>query len=163
MIDLRPINTKNWETAIKLDVLPDQREFVPSVAVSLAKAYIQPDGVHYDPIGIFETEEDQLIGFYSFMHRPHDQRVVYIGGFLIDQRFQRKGYGAAAMQSFLDKIQSEIAECEGVYLTVHPENLAAENFYSKFGFKKTGFVIDGEDAMGMTFQKNAIAQGEAEA
>ena len=56
MIEIRPINTENWEEAIKLDVFPNQKEFVPSVAVSLAKAYIQPDGVRYDPIGIFETE-----------------------------------------------------------------------------------------------------------
>lgn len=160
MIEIRPINTENWEEAIKLDVFPNQKEFVPSVAVSLAKAYIQPDGVRYDPIGIFETEENQLIGFYSFMHRPNTKKVVYIGGFLIDHRFQRKGYGAAAMQKFLSKIQEEIEECEGVYLTVHPDNAAAESFYSKFGFKKTGFVIGGEDAMGMTFRKNELPSGE---
>ncbi|MEM8863413.1 MAG: GNAT family N-acetyltransferase [Chloroflexota bacterium] len=151
MVDLRPITQQNWEDAIKLDVKPDQRAFVPSVAVSIAKAYIQPDGVRYDPIGIYDAESEEMVGFYSFMHRPHNRRVVYISGFLIDYRYQRSGYGAAAMQKFLEKIPDDVPECEGVYLTVHPENVAAENFYSKFGFMKTGLVIDGEDAMAMTF------------
>ena len=43
---------------------------------------------------------------------------------------------------------------------MHPDNAAAESFYSKFGFKKTGFVIGGEDAMGMTFRKNELPSGE---
>lgn len=163
MVDLRPITQQNWEDAVKLDVTPDQQTFVPSVAVSIAKAYIQPDGVRYDPIGIYDSETDDLVGFYSFMHRPHSRQVVYIGGFLIDHRFQRRGYGAAAMQQFLQKIHEDVPECEGVYLTVHPDNIAAEKFYSKFGFFKTGFVIDGEDAMGMTFAEPESDEGEPSA
>ncbi len=161
MVDLRPITQQNWEDAIKLNVMPDQQSFVPSVAISIAKAYIQPDGVRYDPIGIYDAGSDELVGFYSFMHRPHNRQVVYISGFLIDQRYQRSGYGAAAMKQFLQKIHLDVPECEGVYLTVHPDNVAAEKFYSKFGFSKTGFVIDGEDAMGMTFS-DADSTGQEE-
>ena len=159
MVDLRPINQQNWEIAIQLDVLPEQQTFVPSVPISIAKAYIKPDGVHYEPFGIYDQASEQMVGFYCMMHRPHDQRVVYIGGFLIDQRYQRCGFGAAAMKEFLRKIQIDIPQAEGVYLTVHPDNLAAERFYSKFGFKKTGFIIDGEDAMALTFN-NRFEQGE---
>lgn len=158
MIELRPITAENWEQAIGLCVSPEQAQFVPSVAVSLAKAYIRPDGMTYDPIGIYATATGEMVGFYSCIYRPHNTRVVYIGGFLIDQRFQRQGYGVATMRLFLKNIQSDLPECEGVYLTVHPENRSAERFYSQFGFVKTGLVIGDEDAMGLTFP-NRVAGG----
>lgn len=151
MIFTRPIDASNWEEALRLAVREDQAHFVPSVAVSLAKAYIKPNGVNYDPIGIYSEKENRLIGFYSFMYRPHDSRVAYIGGFLIDQHAQGQGYGKAAMRHYLSTVREALNGLEGVYLTVHPENAAAEKFYSHFGFRKTGLVIDGEDAMGLTF------------
>ncbi|MEM7802129.1 MAG: GNAT family N-acetyltransferase [Chloroflexota bacterium] len=151
MIFTRPIDATNWQDAIRLEVRPEQRHFVPSVAVSLAKAYIKPNGVNYDPIGIYSESDSALVGFYSFMYKPHDFRVAYIGGFLIDQACQSKGYGKAAMHHYLQTVREQLEGVEGVYLTVHPENVAAEKFYSHFGFRKTGLVIDGEDAMGLTF------------
>ncbi|MFK7802861.1 MAG: GNAT family N-acetyltransferase [Anaerolineae bacterium] len=159
MVELVPITARNWEEAVKLKMTPEQERFVPSVALSLAKAYIKPDGVTYDPIGIYSTEKEHLVGFYSYMYRPHNMRVVYIGGFLIDERFQRMGYGVAAMNLFMKNVQSELPECEGVYLTVHPENLSAERFYSQFGFTKTGLVIGDEDAMGLTFASRVVGEG----
>ena len=158
MVILKPITTENWEQAINLKVFPVQEKFVPSVAISLAKAYIRPDGVTHDPIGIFSEATGEMVGFYSYMYRPHNMRVVYIGGFLIDERFQRQGYGVATMELFLQNIQSELPECEGVYLTVHPENHSAERFYSQFGFSKTGLVIGQEDAMGLTFPNSVMRQ-----
>ena len=35
-----------------------------------------------------------------------------------------------------------------------------KKFYSKFGFEKTGFVIDGEDAMGLTFEGRDVEKEE---
>ena len=158
MVELRPITAANWEQAIALKVSPEQERFVPSVAISLAKAYIRPDGVTYVPIGIYSVETGEMVGFYSYMYRPHNMRVVYIGGFLIDKRFQRQGYGVSTMELFLQNIQAELPECEGVYLTVHPENHSAERFYSQFGFAKTGLVIGQEDAMGLTFPNSVMRQ-----
>ena len=149
MIYTRPIESANWLEAIALTVHKQQEKFVPSVALSIAKAYIRPNGVNYDPVGIYSQELGVLVGFYSFMYKPHDLRVAYVGGFLIDHLHQGKGYGRAAMIDYLEIVRGRLPDCEGVYLTVHPENSAAERFYSQFGFRKTGLVIDGEDAMGL--------------
>ena len=153
MIYTRPITADNWLEAIALRVKPEQEAFVPSVPISLAKAYIKPDGVHHEPCGIYAEGEDRMVGFYSFMYKPHDTRVCYISGFLIDARYQHRRYGRTAMQDYLMRVGARFPNCEGVYLTVHPENEAAESFYAYFGFHKTGFVIDGEDAMALTLQK----------
>ena len=90
-----------------------------------------------------------MVGFYSFGYKPHDTRVCYVSGFLIDGRYQHRHYGRAAMRNYLEMVQARYPNCEGVYLTVHPDNTAAESFYSHFGFRKTGLVIDGEDGMAL--------------
>ncbi len=153
MIEVRPVTSDNWLEAIALGVRKEQEQFVPSVVLSLAKAYIKPNGVHYEPRAIYAG--DTMVGFYSFMFKPHDTRVCYIGGFLIDQKHQGKGYGTMAMQDFLDTVRLSFPDCEGVYLTVHPDNEDAAEFYSHFGFHKTGLVIEGEDAMALTLERVA--------
>lgn len=149
MIYTRPVTADNWLDAIALQVKPEQKEFVPDVSVSLAKAYIKPGGIHHDPYAVYASDLNVMVGFYSFMYKPHDTRVCYVNGFLIDAAHQHRRYGRAAMADFLQMVPKRFSDCEGVYLTVHAENLAAESFYSHFGFRKTGLVIDGEDAMAL--------------
>ena len=153
MIFTRPVTADNWLQAIALRVKPEQASFVPSVTLSLAKAYIRPDGMIYDPCAVYARDLNVMVGFYSFMYKPHDTRVCYVGGFLIDQQYQDRYYGRAAMADFLDMLPKKFPDCEGVYLTVHSDNLAAESFYSHFGFRKTGLVLDGEDAMALILKK----------
>lgn len=43
-LQLKVVTRENWEDALKLQVSKEQNQFVPSVAVSLAKVYIKPDG-----------------------------------------------------------------------------------------------------------------------
>lgn len=148
MIEVRAVTAENWQEATGLKVGPEQADFVPSVVLSLAKAYIKPNGVHYEPRAIYVGEV--MVGFYSFMFKPHDTRVCYIGGFLIDRQHQGHGYGTAAMRDYIETVKKGFPDCEGVFLTVHPENTRAAEFYEQFGFEKTGLVIDGEDAMGLT-------------
>ena len=57
-IQLKIITRDNWEEALKLQVSKKQTTFVPSVAVSLAKVYIKPDGenVEYIPFAIYDDD-----------------------------------------------------------------------------------------------------------
>src|SRR5918998_1523856 len=48
-ISVREVTSENWEEALALSVWPEQREFVPAVARSLAKCHIKPDGKTYEP------------------------------------------------------------------------------------------------------------------
>ncbi len=145
LVTLRPVTTDNWLDALALTVHPEQEHFVPSVAVSLAKAYIKPDGENYDPFAIYA--HGTIVGFYSFCYRPHDMTVCYLGGFLIDRAHQRGGYGQAALATFLNWLQTQHPVCQAIGLTVHPDNVVATHLYQQVGFRKTGGVIDGEDTM----------------
>lgn len=67
---------ENWEDALKLQVKDNQTKFVPSVAVSLAKVYIKPDGdaVEYQPFAIYNG--DLMVGFV--MHAVVKKQLICI-------------------------------------------------------------------------------------
>lgn len=144
-ITTRPVTEANWRTAIELDVHPEQREFTPTVAISLAKAYIKPDGAVYDPVAIYAGHK--MVGFYSFIYLPGNLRYAYLGGFLIDKAEQGRGYGRAALDEFLRSIKRRQPTCAEVLLAVHPQNQTAQRLYQSFGFVKTGEQVNGEEVM----------------
>ncbi len=145
---VQAVTEDNWRDVIALTVHPEQERFVPSVAISLAKAYIKPDGEHYDPFVIYA--DGKMVGFYSFNYKPQRMTRCYLAGFLIENNHQGRGYGKAALSHFLRFVQTQYPECEAIYLTVHPHNIVATQLYQNFGFQKTGGIIDGEDARGLT-------------
>ncbi|MCX6045906.1 MAG: GNAT family N-acetyltransferase [Chloroflexi bacterium] len=144
-ITTRPVTEANWRTAIELDVHPEQREFTPTVAISLAKAYIQPDGAVHDPVAVYAGPK--MVGFYSFIYLPNNLYFAYLGGFLIDKSEQGRGYGRAALALFLHSVKRRQPECKEVLLTVNPRNQVAQRLYQSVGFVKTGDSTDGEDVM----------------
>ncbi|MCB0062929.1 MAG: GNAT family N-acetyltransferase [Caldilineaceae bacterium] len=149
----QPITDENWLHALDLTIHSHQSEFVPTVALSLAKAYIQPNGFCYDPYGIYHRQRmsRQLVGFYSFIHLPNDLSFCYLGGFFIDRQFQGQGYGKAALIYFLDWVRCNHVECREVLLSVHPENHVAIQLYRSQGFVKTGEWLEEEAVMRLAF------------
>jgi diamine N-acetyltransferase len=141
----KPITAANWREAIALEVHPHQREFTPSVVMSLAKAYIQPDGANFDPFAVYV--EGTMVGFYSLIYYPGEVIYCSIGGFLIDKAYQGQGYGRAALADFLAMVRRRYPTCTDVFLTVHPDNVAAIQLYSSMSFCKTGEVVEGEEIM----------------
>ena len=141
----QPVTAENWLAALDLDVLPQQRDFTPSVALSLAKAYIEPNDFCYDP---FLVLVDRVpVGFYSYVHLLYDTTFCYLGGLLIDHRHQGKGYGRATMRYFINWLGQHHPECAHLLLTVHPANVIALRLYTSLGFVKTGAALDGEEEM----------------
>jgi diamine N-acetyltransferase len=147
-VQLQPITRKNWEEALALQVKEVQRNFTPSVAVSLAKIAIKPDGddVTYLPFGIYENE--QMVGFIMHAYEPATSNMYWINGFLIDEKHQGKGYGKAALLEMVRWITERFKECREIRLTVHKDNTAARNLYERFGFRPTGeFFGEYEEVM----------------
>ncbi len=144
-ITTQPVTAANWRAAVALEIYPEQRAFTPSVALSLAKAYIQPEGAVYDPVAVYAGST--MVGFYSWIYYPGEVRYCAIGGFLIDKSQQGKGYGRAALQDFLQAVRRKYTTCSDVFLTVHPRNLVAQRLYLSAGFGYTGDMIEGEQIM----------------
>ncbi|MBO1580659.1 N-acetyltransferase [Bacillus sp. XF8] len=143
-IQLKIVTRENWEKALKLQVSKEQCQFVPAVAVSIAKVYIKPDGdnVEYIPFAIYDN--DVMVGFVMHAFEPNTSDMYWINGFMIDENYQRKGYGKAALSEMIRWITNRFSQCKEIRLTVHKENIPAKMLYEGYGFVDIGHVYDGE-------------------
>lgn len=143
-IQLKPVTRENWEEALALKVRSEQEPFVPSVAVSLAKVYIKPDGdeVEYLPFAIYA--EGEMVGFIMHAYVEQTEDMFWINGFIIDEKHQGKGYGKAALTEMISWIENRFPASRETRLTVHQNNRHASTIYEGLGYKKTGDVYDGE-------------------
>ena len=99
MVDLRPVTKENLDESLELRVNEDQQSFVSSNAESLAQAYVYSETAW--PFGV--DEDDTLVGFImmGYYEVKHDYTLWK---FMIDHRYQNKGYGRQALKLGLDFI-----------------------------------------------------------
>ncbi|MEH7515863.1 GNAT family N-acetyltransferase [Gottfriedia acidiceleris] len=144
-IHLKIVTRENWEEAIKLEVGKEQLNFVPFVAVSIAKVYIKPDGenVEYIPFAIYDDQT--MVGFIMHAFEEHTTNSYWINGFLIDKQFQGKGYGKLAFAEMIKWIVNKFQQCNEIRLTVHKDNKLAMNLYEHSGFNPTGNYFGEEE------------------
>ena len=103
------------------------------------------------PFAIYADEE--LVGFCMFIFDPEDEDEedrYYLWRFMIDQRYQGKGYGQAAMDEIIRYFKDRGAD--RLYLSTEPENARGLHVYHKAGFRETG-IIDGDEAVLMRMLK----------
>lgn len=147
MITLKKIDGKNVWDILKLHVGEEQKHFVAPNDVSIIEAYIAL--THHGrafPFGIYDG--DVPVGFcmigYGADDEWEDAPAVAAGNYnlwrlMIDERYQGKGYGKAAMKEILGFIAEEpCGPAELCWLSYEPENTAAKMLYESFGFRETG-------------------------
>lgn len=144
------VTRANWRETLTLAVAPEQQRFVadiaPIAALGLAKAYVRPGGLIWTPYAFtaHETDVRQMVGFAMLATAPEPADIVYLLHFFIDQRFQRRGYGAEALRSLIGLAQTTHPQSHAIALTVHPENVRAQRLYAGAGFRATGELRDDE-------------------
>jgi diamine N-acetyltransferase len=145
LIRLIPTTRENWKDALDLQVQVHQNHFVPSVAVSLAKVHIRPDGDEYKylPFCIYNAENN-LVGFVMITVDETTTWSYWLNGFIIDAIYQGKGYGKATINSVIRYIIENFPNSKCLNLTVCADNFSARKLYEKFGFSETGDVYDDE-------------------
>jgi len=136
-VSLREITMENFRTCLALRVAEDQRGFVAANVYSLAEA--KADGVS-NPLMI--TADDEPVGFIMY-DVDREKKCGYITRLMIDARFQRRGYGRAAMSQVIDRLKNE-PDLREILTSFHPDNRVAEALYASLGFHRTGEVNDGE-------------------
>lgn len=152
MIQLVPATRENWQEALGLQVQEAQRHFVPTVAVSLAKVHIRPDGDEYTylPFCIYNAE-GRLVGFVMITVDASRSTSYWMNGFLIDAAHQDRGYGKAAILAVVEYIRARYPHSECLNLTVCSDNTNARRLYEKLGFIPTGDVYDDEVVYRLNF------------
>ena len=77
---------------------------------------------------------------------------MWLDRILIDRRYQKKGYGKAAVLALLKRLQLEYGNKQ-IYLSVYENNEAAVNLYQQTGFQFNG-KLDTKGEKIMSFQSN---------
>jgi N-acetylglutamate synthase-like GNAT family acetyltransferase len=77
--------------------------------------------------------EDKIVGYYSFFYKS--EKTIILDNLFVLPDFIGKGFGKVLMDDFLVRIKS--SDIQKVILDSEPN---AEEFYSKFGFIKTGQI-----------------------
>jgi diamine N-acetyltransferase len=137
MIVFKPVNEDNFEDVIKLKVAEKQENYVASNIYSIAQAKVLPECI---PLAIYNDEE--LVGFLMYaMDRDDKEYCIY--RLMIDERYQCRGYGRAAMKAIIELIKQD-KNHHVLYLSFEPENSRARKLYESLGFEPDGRMIDNE-------------------
>ena len=128
-VTLHPVNRDNWREVAKLEVSESQREFVAEPLYYLALCNY---GRLWQPLAIYLG--DQVIGFMMWA-LDSDDGSCWLGGILIDQKQQRKGYGRKAIQTAIRMLADE-HRYQHFALSYSPEN-SAKKLYHSLGFIET--------------------------
>ena len=136
MIRLADVTEDNWLEVASLSVQESQRGFLAPAIGILARGYvyrgcngnvrvIENDGV---PVGVALIREftDEPLGYD-------------LQQFMIDRRYQGRGYGSAALGLILEELRKE-AHFDHVEVCVKKEDAEALRLYEKHGFVDSGYV-----------------------
>ena len=136
MIRLADVDESNFDAVRRLDVGPDQRRFLDSTLGILARGYVY----RAQRARVLAAEADGTVAGLLLVKDMDEEPACYdLQQFLIDSRFQGKGYGKAALGLLLDLLRSE-GKYADVEVCVHRDNAAALALFFGAGFQDTGYV-----------------------
>jgi diamine N-acetyltransferase len=137
-VTLAIIDRSNWLAAMALRILPEQTTFAATPIFSLAAALVRrwDDEYVYAPQLIYDGPTP--VGFVCTVYDPLAADEFWIDDILIGARYQKRGYGRAAMVEAIRLMLREYPRCATVKLSCHTENTHAARLYLRMGFKATG-------------------------
>ena len=141
MITLHKVSKENLDDILSLKVAESQTSYVSSNAESLAQAYVYSETAY--PFAVYEDET--IVGFIMMGYYAVKEYYT-LWKFMIDSRYQHKGYGRKALELGIQFIKDTFAAKE-VYTGVVPGNDVAKNLYKSVGFEDTGLVELGMEEM----------------
>ena len=166
-IHLEKVTDDNVEDIIKLRVSKEQREYVASNEWSLVDAYLSlAKGEPVFPFGIYNGKTPVGFVMISYFndwsgykrdawlnskdyHFYKDKYFYYIWRFMIDKKYQKRGYGKEALKLAIDFIRTfPCGKAEYCVLSYEPENMTAKKLYSSFGFtelNEPGYYGEGDE------------------
>ncbi len=136
-MELREVTADNWRAVVRIEPRGDQRRFVASVAYYLNLCHY---GEVWQPVAFYEDGEP--VGFAMWGYDAEEDSH-WIGGLVIDAKYQGKGYGRTAMEAILEHLARQPGYREAA-LSYEPENTVARRLYTSLGFVETGERADDE-------------------
>lgn len=146
MITLTEVTEENWFDVAGLSVKDDQKNYVAPAIGILARGFVYRDCNSR----IYVIENDGIIVGVSLVREFTDEPPGYdLQQFMIDQRYQGKGYGSEALALILDELRKE-GHYDHAEICVKKDDIAAIRLYEKNGFIDSGYVDeDAPDSLNM--------------
>lgn len=145
MIRLKPITKENYRGCIELKTTKEQEKFVAPNWYSLLEAAYEESRQAF---AIYYQEE--MIGFLLFSYYEADEDYAkeswWIERFMIDHRFQQKGYGSQSMEAAIEWFRQTI-QAKELRISSVKENTIAKQMYEGFGFTATGEFVNDETVL----------------
>ncbi len=144
-IHLEKLTWDTVEDVLKLKVSKEQKEFVAPNRDSMIDAYfaVTEEAIPVFTFGVYLGKKP--VGFlmiaydvpWAEQYYDLPRGYYYIWRFMIDKRYQGKGYGKEALKLAIDFIKtSPSGKAECCWLSYEPENEVARNLYLSFGFEE---------------------------
>ena len=154
-IHLEKISWDNYYKVLKLRVTKEQENYVASNKASLIHAFIESSSG--TPVYAFAIMNGKtIVGFMQLMYgtdwtaeerddwltsqeykQYEGKPYYYIWRFMIDKKYQKRGYGKESFKQTLDFIKTFPAgKAEYVLLSYESANEVGKNLYASFGFKE---------------------------
>ena len=146
MLKLIGVTEDNWMDIASLSVQEHQKGYVAPAVGILARGYVYRDcGGH-----VYAFEHDGVLVGLALVREFTDEPLGYdLQQFMIDARFQGRGFGSEALGLILDVLRRE-AHYDHVEACVKKADEAAIRLYEKHGFKDSGYVDeDAPDSLNM--------------
>ena len=143
MVSLRPLTDSNRAELEALHVSAAQREFVSSVAGSLLEAAEHPRA-HAICWGLYD--DDTPVGFVMIADEVDEPQYIsqFLWKLLIDERYQRRGYGTAALDLVVEYFRSR-PDVEVMWTSAGEGEGSPIPFYERYGFERTGEIVDDDE------------------
>lgn len=135
MVSLRPITDANREAVVALAVAPAQGRFVSGVRESILEAAAEPDAqALYWAIYADETP----VGFVMIADEvgSPDYIAHYLWKLLIDERYQRRGFGTATLDLVVEYFRNRGVAT--MWTSAGQGEGSPVTFYERYGFQRTG-------------------------
>lgn len=150
-VELRGIVTDADRAAVLgLKVAPGQEQFVASVETSFADAVNYPEACARF-WAVYDPERETPVGFAMISDGipedvlAADETLVgpyFLWRLLIDERYQRHGYGTATLDAVVAYVRGRGAR--SLLVSAHQGEGGPQPFYERYGFVLTGRVVEDE-------------------
>ena len=136
MIRLTEITEDNWLEAAGLAVSNEQKGFVAPAVGIIARGYVY----RACNAKVYVIEDDDTAVGLALVREFTDEPLGYdLQQFMIDERFQGKGFGSKALKLILDELKKE-GHYDHVEVCVKKDDTVAIHLYKKYGFIDSGYI-----------------------
>lgn len=136
MIKLINVTEENWLDVASLSVKDSQKGYLAPAIGILARGYVYRDC----NARIFVVENDDIIIGVALVREFTDEPLGYdLQQFMIDRKYQGRGYGSAALGLILEELRKE-GHYDHVEVCVKKEDVEAIHLYKKHGFVDSGYM-----------------------